>query len=114
MCACVLLAARQVHTLVKVPLLSAPRAGPAPPDTVLGFLNVFVELVALSACDAIVHTRSGFSKTAVEWGGLPTAAVRVLPRTTYWRAQPQVLTACGRESHLRDYYRMGELWYTNG
>ena len=46
---------------------SAP--GPSATLAAAGFVNVFVELVALSACDVLVHTKSGFRcvAAAVHW-----------------------------------------------
>jgi hypothetical protein len=96
-----------VPGLVPVPLLAPPAsAGPVRPDVLAGFLNVFVELVALSACDVVVHTKSGFSKAAVEWGGLPVGAVRALPRAGFGTAPLEVQPQCGRAVHLPQYYRM--------
>lgn len=38
------------------------------------------EFIALSFCDVMVHSRSGFSQTAAWLGGLPASNVRVMPR----------------------------------
>ncbi len=50
----------KVEGLVRVPWLTRPSPTPLPPGVLQGFLNVFVELVGLSACDFLVHTKSGF------------------------------------------------------
>jgi hypothetical protein len=56
------------------------RYNQTPEETIRGVMNVFTELVALSACDAIVASGSGFSGAAAAWGGISAANIRVLPR----------------------------------
>ena len=46
--------------------------------------SVYVEAVLLSACDVIVHSLSGFSMFAAQWGMIPVDNVRVLPRRYDW------------------------------
>jgi hypothetical protein len=42
-----------------------------------GVKDGVAEMVLLSACDALVHTSSGFSKAAGQWGGIPRDAIRM-------------------------------------
>jgi hypothetical protein len=51
----------------------------------------------------LVHTKSGFSKTAAEWGMLPIENIRLLPKyptdfDTPW-------THCPSSTFVRDYYQ---------
>ena len=71
------------------------------------FIGAFVDLVALSACDVVVHTKSGFSKSAVEWGGLSPKSVRMLPRAPKADdAFIAVLPGCGPGSYIPLYYKI--------
>jgi hypothetical protein len=67
------------------------------------------ELIALSACDAVVHSRSGFSFTAAMWGRLHPDDVRVLPRytTPLFGSKMRVtkpVESCGAAATMRQYY----------
>ena len=46
-----------------------------------GALETMANHMLLQSCDAMVATVSGFSRTAVQWGGLPTEFVRLSKRT---------------------------------
>jgi hypothetical protein len=43
-----------------------------------GVKDGFAEIIALSACDVIVQTSSGFSKVAGQWGRVPRRNIRVV------------------------------------
>jgi hypothetical protein len=71
------------------------------------FLGAFIELLALSACDVVVHSKSGFSKSAVEWGNLHPRNIRMLPRAP--KAEDgfiPVLPGCGPGTYLALYYKL--------
>jgi hypothetical protein len=38
--------------------------------------RLYSEIIAMSACDMMFYSRSGFSMTGVQWGGLPEANVK--------------------------------------
>jgi hypothetical protein len=66
---------------------------------------VYAEAILLSAVDAGVHSLSGFSLLALQWGGLPPASVRLLPRFPRDLAG-RPLEACGPGSYIPEYYRI--------
>ncbi len=69
------------------------------------FFCRYAEAIALSAVDAAVHTLSGFSLFALQWGGLPPSRIRLLPRYAKdLRGQP--LESCGDASYVEGYYRV--------
>jgi hypothetical protein len=93
------------------------------------------EMLLLSACDALVHTSSGFSKVAGQWGGIPRDAIRMvdgfvsacrsrpdLP-PTHWSASElcsgnniakAVATVCGTYTFTSDYHCREPYWYMSG
>jgi hypothetical protein len=73
-------------------------------DVTQQVFSVFAEFVALSACDVVIHPMSGFSMFAAQWGMVPTANIRMLPRLFNVVAEPW--TSCGARSVVPDYYKM--------
>jgi hypothetical protein len=73
-----------------------------PEETIRGVMNVFSELVLLSACDAIVASGSGFSGAAAAWGGIPAANIRVLPR--FVSNSGSIGTRCPATAYTWNYY----------
>jgi hypothetical protein len=92
-------------------------------------------MLLLSACDALVHTSSGFSKVAGQWGGIPRDAIRMvdgfvsacrsrpdLP-PTHWSASElcsgnniakAVATVCGAYTFTGDYHCREPFWHMPG
>ncbi len=86
-------------------------AAGSPPHSALhsaqaAFVAAFVDLVALSAVDVLVYTKSGFSKSAAEWGGVHVNNIRMLPRAPKADAFIEVLSACGPGSFQPLYYKL--------
>ncbi len=71
-------------------------------ETIRGVMNVFSELVLLSACDAIVASGSGFSGAAAAWGGVSAANIRVLPRFMSHSGPAGVF--CPQSAYTWNYY----------
>jgi hypothetical protein len=65
-----------------------------------GVRRLFAEFVLLSAADAVLHSRSGFSKVAVMWGRIPPANVRMMPIRDGARAW----SSCQPSAYRPDYY----------
>jgi hypothetical protein len=65
------------------------RAPLTPAQVVTAMRSVFAEFVMLSAVDALVHSKSGFSTAPAVWGGVPHSNLRLLPKAdgvrTQWR-----------------------------
>ncbi len=66
--------------------------------------QTLVDVVMLSSCDGLIHSRSSFSKLASEWGGIPEHRLRLLPRHGAHVALQW--TECPADTRLHDYYHV--------
>jgi hypothetical protein len=87
-----------------------------------GSRNAVAEMLLLSACDALVHTSSGFSKVAGQWGGIPRDAIRMVDGFMFrcWQqcsrndAAGVTDTVCGAYTFTSDYHCREPYWVTPG
>jgi hypothetical protein len=76
-----------------------------PDDILRSVVSVFMELVALSSCDALTASDSGFSAAAASWGGIPVENLRLLPRFT----DSQAGGRCPASALVSDFYTRNRL-----
>jgi hypothetical protein len=98
------------------------------PDAVArGTKDTVAELLLLSSCDALVHTESGFSKVAGQWGGLPRGNVRQVDAVgegSGCKRRPVVCsgnddarlvpTLCASHAYTADYHCREQYWHQDG
>lgn len=91
--------ARAVDNLVAI----SQRNNMTADEVVRGVMSVFNELIALSACDALAASDSGFSGAAASWGGIPAENIRILPRFVATGTDAS-FDRCPDTTFVRDFY----------